>query len=232
MDTAADQQRLQAQSQLLDSLRSPRLLLLEPTRPDHLSEALESGERFEWLVSRAPFQGLAPALWHQWLEELDRLASPRAQWRLLLSGPLLGPAGALAELLTRPGGSGAPLADTTLPELLHRVSLEEEAWLTPAPGSAELTAALEALHWQVELESWQESLTLELCETTCQRWFGPGAAYRSRLETVIHAAEITRVEAGFRGQLRALLPQRLRHQRLVARRSKSQPTEPPAKAGP
>jgi putative ATPase len=226
VDTAADQQRLQAQSQLLDSLRSPRLLLLEPTRPESLSEALESGERFEWLVGRSPFQGLAPPLWHRWLEVLDRLAGPRAQWRLLLSGPLLGPAGALAELLTRPGGSRAALADPTLPELLHRVSLEEAAWLTPTPGSAELTAALEELHWQVELESWQESLTLELSEAAFQRWFGPEAAYRSRLETVMNGADIARLEAGFRGQLKALLPQRLRHQRLIARRSKSQPTEP------
>lgn len=230
-DTAADQERLQAQSQLLDSLRSPRLLLLEPTRPGSLSEAMEPGERFEWLVGRSPFQGLAPAVWHRWLEELDRLASPRAQWRLLLSGPLLGPAGALSELLTRPGGSKAALADPTLPELLHRISLEEGAWLTPTPGSAELTAVLEALHWQVELESWQESLTLELSETACQRWFGPDAAYRSRLETVMNGADIARVEAGFRGQLKAMLPQRLRHQRLIARRSKSQPTQP-AWAGP
>jgi putative ATPase len=83
----------------------------------------------------------------------------------------------------------------------------------------------------VELESWQESLTLELSEAAFQRWFGPDAAYRSRLETVINGADIARVEAGFRGQLRALLPQRLRHQRLIARRLISQPTAP-ARLGP
>lgn len=226
VDTAADQERLQAQSQLLDSLRSPRLLLLDPTRPGSLSEALEPGERFEWLVGRSPFQGLAPELWNRWLEELVQLASPGAQWRLLLSGPLLGPAGALAERLARPGTSETALVDKTLLELLQRISFEEGTWLTAQPTPAELTGALEALDWQVEHESWQESLTLELSEVAYQRWFRPGAAYRNRLEAMLNPDEIATVEAGFRGQLRAVLPQRLRHQRLIARRSGSLPAAP------
>ncbi|QPN57474.1 AAA family ATPase [Synechococcus sp. CBW1107] len=218
VDSAADQERLQAQSQLLDSLRSPRLLLLDPTRPGSLSEALEPGERFEWLVGRSPFQGLAPEQWQRLLEELVRLASPGAQWRLLLSGPLLGPAGALAERLARPGVTKAGQDDRTLPELLRRVSLEEGAWLTAQPTPAELKGALESMNWQVEQESWQESLTLELSETAYQRWFSPGAAYRIRLETVLNPVEIATVEAGFRGQLRGPLPQRLLHHRLIAHR--------------
>ncbi|MCP9823917.1 AAA family ATPase [Synechococcus sp. EJ6-Ellesmere] len=218
VDSAADQERLQAQCQLLDNLRSPRLQLLDPTRPGSLSKTMEPGERFEWLVGRSPFQGLAPELWQRWLEELDQLASPRAQWRLLLSGPLLGPAGALAELLARPGGSKAGQDERTLPELLRRVSLEEGDWLTAQPSPAELTGALEAMNWQVEQESWQESLTLDLNESAYQRWFSPSAAYRNRLETVLNPVEIATVEAGFRGQLRGQLPQRLLHHRLIAHR--------------
>ncbi|EAQ76316.1 MULTISPECIES: AAA family ATPase [unclassified Synechococcus] len=218
VDTAADQERLQAQCQLLDSLRSPRLQPLDPTRPGNLSKAMEPGERFEWLVGRSPFQGLAPELWQRWLKELDQLASPRAQWRLLLSGPLLGPAGALAELLARPGASETALADKTLLELLQRVSFEEDTWLTAQPTPTELTGALEAMNWQVEQESWQESLTLDLNESAYQRWFSPGAAYRNRLETVLNPVEIATVEAGFRGQLRGQLPQRLLHHRLIAHR--------------
>ncbi|MCP9801308.1 AAA family ATPase [Synechococcus sp. RedBA-s] len=223
VDNAADQERLQAQNQLLESLRSPRILRLEPTRPEGLAEALEPGECFEWMVGRSPFQGLAPELWQRWLQELNRLASPRAQWRLLLSGPQLGPAGALAELLARPGGPAAASTDRPLLELLQRVSAEEPTWLMPRPTPQELTTALGALGWQVECESWEESLNLELSAAACQRWLGPGAAYRSRLETLLSPAEIATLDAGFRAQLRAVLPQRLGHQRLIAHRSGAGP---------
>jgi putative ATPase len=223
VDNAADQERLQAQNQLLESLRSPRILRLEPTRPEGLTEALEPGECFEWLVGRSPFQGLPPELWQRWLQELNRLVSPRAQWRLLLSGPQLGPAGALAELLAGPGGPAAASTDRPLLELLQRVSAEEPTWLMLRPTPQELTTALEALGWQVECESWEESLSLELSAAACQRWLGPGAAYRSRLETLLSPAEIATLDAGFRAQLRAVLPQRLGHQRLIAHRSGAGP---------
>ncbi|MBC1261847.1 AAA family ATPase [Synechococcus sp. BSF8S] len=227
VNAAADLERLQAQSQLLDSLRSPRLLLLEPTSPRKLAAAIEPGERFEWLVARSPFQGLAPALWLQWLQQLNQLCSPRAQWRLLLSEPLLGPAGALTELLEKPGDPSNVSKDPSLTNLLRRLTLQEEGWLAPHPGATELSAALEELGWAVELESWQEFLTLELSETALQRWFGPEAPYRRRLEAAMSAGEVNRLEAGFRDRIGARLPQRLRHNRLIARRPAQSPSPSP-----
>ncbi|MEI6615802.1 MAG: AAA family ATPase, partial [Cyanobium sp. ELA507] len=91
-------QRLEAQLQVLDALRRPRLLTLQPERPTSLATQLESGERFEWIAARQPFRGLDAGAQAAWLEALTALAAPGAGGRWLFSRPRLGPAGSLAAL--------------------------------------------------------------------------------------------------------------------------------------
>jgi hypothetical protein len=53
---SADQERLQAQLQLLDQLRRPQLLMLPPEQPSALADRLDVGWRFDWLAARQPWR--------------------------------------------------------------------------------------------------------------------------------------------------------------------------------
>ncbi len=222
----ADRERLEAQRQLLDSLRSPRLLLVDPSHPDVLSEQLEPGERFEWIAGRRPFLGLTGAPLQNWLSRLDAVASPEAECRLLISSPLLGPAGALAELLaaagTTPGSGGVG----SLEALALRLAALEPEWLRCRPEAAEFGNGLTALGWAVQIEEWTESLSLELTETVTMRWFGPEAPYRRQLGLHMEPEEIRQLESAFTARIGANLPQRLQHRLLIARRHEKAPAEP------
>jgi len=223
VSTPSDQERLEAQLQLLDRLRRPRLLLVLPARPGELVAQLEEGLRFEWIAARQPFRGLKSRALESWLMALTALAAPFAQARFLFSQPLLGPVASLREHMQRPAaGSGArsDSADAT-PEtcLLDEVLPLENLWLhPPGSGSERVEQGLERLDWQVQAISWQESLDLSLGENLLQRWFAPEADYRRQLSRELPKSTLVALEALFRLHRGATLPQRLSHTLLLARR--------------
>jgi putative ATPase len=75
-----ERQRLEAQLQVLDALRRPRLLEVAPTEPAALTDALEQGLHFEWIAARQPFRRLDADQRRSWLELLT----------VLPAGPSLG----------------------------------------------------------------------------------------------------------------------------------------------
>jgi putative ATPase len=216
VSTPAHQERLEAQLQLLDRLRRPRLLLVPPTRPGELVAQLEEGHRFEWIAARQPFRGLKSRALESRLKALTALAAPLAQARLLFSQPLLGPAASLREHLQRPTvGSGARSAGSEAPPApfpLNEVLPLENQWLHQAGSGSEIVEkGLEDLAWRVEVVSWQESLDLPLGESLLQRWFGPEADYRRQLGRDLPETTLVELEALFRLHRGATLPQRLAH---------------------
>jgi putative ATPase len=225
VSTPEDHQRLEAQLQLLDRLRRPRLLLVPPARPAELAARLEEGHRFEWIAARQPFRDLQGRTLESRLKELTALAAPGAQARLLFSQPQLGPAASLLEHLQRPavgsgnrsGRSEAPPAPFPLNEVLPL----ENRWLHP-PGSGceSVEQGLKHLGWRVEVIRWQEGLDLPLSENVLQRWFGAEAEYRHQLGRDLPKTTLGELEALFRLQRGARLPQRLAHTLLLAHRSR------------
>nr|WP_254217100.1 AAA family ATPase [Synechococcus sp. CCY 9618] len=212
--TAAVLERLQAQLQLLDQLRRPRLLAVAPDAPEGL-EALGAdpcgGGRFEWIAARQPWRHCTAAQRLAWLEALTALAVPGARARLLFSHPLLGPAGSLQQLLGPANEGAAPGALTT-------AAASEQDWLAGEGDQAgQVRAGMEALGWSVQQRVWEEALDLPLSETLLERWFGKGASYRRHLAAVLPAPERRRLETLFRARRGASLPQPLRHTLLLAR---------------
>ena len=205
--------RLEAQLQLLDELRRPRLLLVPAQRSRSLIEQLRAGERFEWIAARQPFRSLdAPAL-DDWLDRLGELMAPGGRARLLFSQPLLGPAGALAELLGR-GPKGIGKREQ---QLLEASREAEAAWLDEqACQGGSVREGLERRGWRVHEERWREELGLPLGDGLLQRWFSADAAFRRRLEAQLSAARCRALETLFRSQAGAMLPQRLGHTLLLA----------------
>ncbi|MFM8605344.1 MAG: AAA family ATPase [Cyanobium sp.] len=205
--------RLEAQLQLLDELRRPRLLLVPPQRPEALADQLQSGERFEWIAARQPFRALEAEELEGWLDRLGELVAPGGRARLLFSRPLLGPAGGLGELL----GRGAKGPGERARQLLAAAREAEALWLEQQADQGEtVRLGLERRGWRVRAESWREELELALSDGLLQRWFGEEAEFRRHLEPQLGRARCQALEKHFRSRLGSPLPQRLCHTLLRA----------------
>ncbi|MFM1812513.1 MAG: hypothetical protein RLZZ336_1451 [Cyanobacteriota bacterium] len=195
-DNPDDLQRLQAQLKVLDQLRQPTLLL-----------GLEAAQGpFERIAGRQLHLGGGAAGRRRWLARITDLAAPSGELRLLRSQSLLGPVSGLLELLPE---------QLQQPEL-RRLAAAEADWL--AAQTTDLSSELQRSRWQLSSHSWDEPLQLELQPPMLQRWFGTDQAYGRFLnEQLGDAGQRQALETLFRQVLNTPLPQRLRHQLLIAR---------------
>ncbi|MEB3352275.1 MAG: AAA family ATPase, partial [Cyanobacteriota bacterium] len=208
---AGERERLEAQIQVLDQLRRPRLLTVPAGEPEALLGPLEEGgNRFEWIVARQPFRDLDPPQLDRWLAVLTALAAPGCQLRLLLSRPQLGPAGALHRLAPRP--------PATADRLAHLQALETP-WLTAGGfDAAALGERLAARGWRLEPPAeWSEPLELTLGDGLLERWFGAAAPYRQRLTAAAGPEAVAWLGQELAARRGQLLPQPLGHQLLSGR---------------
>ena len=221
----ADRQRLEAQVQLLDDLRRPRLLSATPEHLENLEELAKAGMVFEWFVARQPLAGQPLMGRRAWLKQIHALAAPRAELRLLLSQPLLGPLGCLqqswaASASQRPRAANPPAQPIPPPpttDLLAAVLPLEQRWLEhQAQEHHQWSVDLEAMGWSVQARSWEEQLSWRLEPPLLKRWFAPGASYRTYLEQRLEPTVTAALEALFRSAPGAAGPQRLRHTLVIA----------------
>ncbi|MCX5950352.1 MAG: AAA family ATPase [Cyanobacteria bacterium] len=220
----ADQQRLEAQVQLLDELRRPRLLPATLKNPSRLQELAQEGMAFEWFVARQPLAGQPWARRRAWLAQIHGLAAPRAEFRLLLSQPLLGPLGCLqhgwAASAGQPPRGASPPAEAVPPpsaDLLAAVLPLEQRWLEEqARDHHQWSLDLEAMGWSVQARSWEEQLNWRIEPPLLRRWFAPGASYRIHLEEHLEATAMAALETLFRSAPGPPGPQRLRHTLVIA----------------
>jgi putative ATPase len=222
----ADRQRLEAQVQLLDDLRRPRLLTATPENSESLQVLAKEGMVFEWFVARQPLAGQPLERRSAWLKQIHALAAPRAEFRLLLSQPLLGPLGCLqqswATSASQQARDATPPAQQVIPpprsaDLLAAVLPLEQRWLEQqAQDHHQWSVDLEAMGWSVQARSWEERLSWRLEPPLLRRWFEPGASYRTHLEQKLKPTAVAALEALFRGSPGAAGPQRLRHTLVIA----------------
>ena len=203
---SADAERLRSQLRVLDALRQPNVLCCNAAG---LADALEPGSVFEWIAARHPFRDLSDDQLPAALDQLERLAAPDAQLRLLFSQPTIGPAAALLAKADLPDALRDLLAP--LPEL-------EQAWLSAPPDRERVQAELEQRGWQVSWQQWEEPLELSLSAAVIERWLGDNAAYRSHLSGVLQPKGLQLLQEALQQRLGSRLPQQLQHQRLTALR--------------
>ncbi len=211
-----EQQRLEAQLQVLDTLRRPRLLTTVDSAPHTMAKQLEG--QFEWVGGRQPFRGLDAAAIADWFEALEPVLAPSAHWRLLFSQPRLGPAGALLAM--------APDAGDELGALLTELATIETAALAhnsePATTSQQL---LKQRGLKVTAERWEEQLGLELTPALIERWLAKDSPWRLQLQQVgsrrLNKLELALLRSGFSARQGKQLPQRLEHQLLSAQQPSS-----------
>ena len=201
-----EQQRLDAQLQLLDPLHQPTVL----DSPRAL-DRFNADYRFEVLGGRLNAQDLcSPELETTW-KTLSAKAMPDAQLRLLFSEPQLGPAAAVLELVDN---------DTTDPYLLqalNSLAQREGDWLSQETQRERLLATLDTNGWTIQPSSWQESLTLTVDTNLIERWLGDSRPYQQAMEPSGDASskELSLLRQVLTRLLGQTLPQRLRHWRLA-----------------
>ena len=201
-----EQQRLDAQLQLLDPLHQPTVL----DSPQAL-DRFKADHRFEVLGGRLNAQDLSsPELETTW-KALSARAMPDAQLRLLFSEPQLGPAAAVLELVDN---------DTTDPQLLQALTSlaqREGDWLSQEKQRDHLLATLDTNGWTIQPSSWQESLTLTVDANLIERWLGDNRPYQQAMEPSGDASseELSLLRQALTRLLGQTLPQRLRHWRLA-----------------
>ena len=200
-----EQQRLDAQLQLLDPLHQPTVLdsprALDTFNADH---------RFEVLGGRLNTQDLSsPELETTW-KALSSRAMPDAQLRLLFSEPQLGPAAAVLEMVDD---------DITDPiyEALTSLAQRECHWLSQDKQRNRLLSTLDINGWTIKPSSWQESLTLTVDSNLIERWLGDNRPYQQAMKTSEDAPseELSLLRQALTQLLGHPLPQRLRHWRLA-----------------
>ena len=212
---SADRERLQAQLQVLDALRQPKLLVVPPDSPAGLAGPLAADDRaqFDWVVARQPWQGQSPDQIDAWIRAAGSLLEVTGQWRLLFSTPQLGPAAGLLSFMGT--------ADSPLRTLLQDLSDLERQRLSPEHTIAPMAQrSLIAQGWQVQPQQWQESLQLELSDQLIERWLGPNSVYLNQLASLrgspLGSETIAALRDGFTQQRGQLLPQTLEHTLLVS----------------
>jgi len=211
--TVEDQQRLQAQLQVLDALRQPQVVV-----------GLDAVEGpFERLAARQLLLSTAPAQQRAWLKRITSLAAPGAELRLLQSEPQLGPAGGLLELWGQ-GGASDPWSPAEKQrgktviarDGLQRLAAAETRWLQTEANTP--ITLLQGSAWQGATESWDEPLKLTLEPSMVERWFQADQPYAALLAAELNTPQ---KRAWLEQQLRTLLgtalPQRIRHRLLVSR---------------
>jgi putative ATPase len=204
-------ERLEAQLQVLDSLRRPRIVVIDPGQPEQLLGAC-GDQRFEWIAARQPWRGQPPQVLERSWTCLAELLAHGGQCRLLFSTPRLGPAGGLLH-------QGGPIATPPAAGILLQAAARAEASGLAAPlNQLRLwQRAAELKGWGFSEESWSEALSLEISEAVLERWLAPDSAYRTQLAGLgtDQQEQLATLLRQARGQV---LPQEIEHTRLIARR--------------
>ncbi|TCD55567.1 AAA family ATPase [Synechococcus sp. BS55D] len=201
-----DQDRLEAQLQLLDPLHRPTLL-------SGVAEldTLANEHRFEVIGGRLSQEDLATAsdlkLWNR----VTSHCYPGSRLHLLISAPELGPAAACGE------SGAADQLNASDQQILQSLITQERAWLNCVESGDQLRPTLESTGWQLGYEHWSETLGLPLDPHLIERWLGEGRPYRQRLETNRDqpTTDLLLLRRLLEQRLGGTLSQRLRHQRLT-----------------
>ncbi|MFL0785966.1 MAG: AAA family ATPase [Prochlorococcus sp.] len=203
--TSQDQSRLLAQLDLLDPMIRPELM---DGNCDAVNE-LPAQHQFEWIGGRVSSQDFAGLEMQKLWNVISQRCTDETGLRLLISYAGIGPAEALLQLLESKGNN---LAER---ELLAPLIALEHTWLESQRLDVSLAQNLQELGWQLELEQWEEPLSLQLDEDLEHRWLSKGSPYRELMAKHASSENLNSLQGILRSLRGKKLPQRLIHQRII-----------------
>ncbi|WP_115118372.1 AAA family ATPase [Synechococcus sp. UW105] len=212
--SALEQDRLEAQLQLLDPLQRPAVIVGKQALAK-----LPIEHQFEVVGGRLNRHELRHGSSADLLQHCNDRCRGDAQLRLLLTDAGLGPAAALLELCEH----AQQLNDKerkALTPLLKR----EEAWLNSQAEQEEFLDQLRAQGWQLDSECWDESVYLPVDASFQERWLGEERPYRQVLASgAQQRTEIALLNRLLKHVQGKQLPQRLLHRRIIGRKPSTSP---------
>ncbi len=212
--SALEQDRLEAQLQLLDPLQRPAVIVGKQALAN-----LPIEHQFEVVGGRLNRHELRHGSSADLLQHCNDRCRGDAQLRLLLTDAGLGPAAALLELCEH----AQQLNDKerkALTPLLKR----EEAWLNSQAEQEEFLDQLRAQGWQLDSECWDESVYLPVDASFQERWLGEERPYRQVLASgAQQRTEIALLNRLLKHVQGKQLPQRLLHRRIIGRKPSTSP---------
>ena len=212
--SALEQERLEAQLQLLDPLQRPAVIVGKQALAK-----LPIEHQFEVVGGRLNRHELRHGSSADLLQHCNDRCRGDAQLRLLLTDAGLGPAAALLELCEH----AQQLNDKerkALTPLLKR----EEAWLNSQAEQEEFLDQLRAQGWQLDSECWDESVYLPVDASFQERWLGEERPYRQVLASgAQQRTEIALLNRLLKHVQGKQLPQRLLHRRIIGRKPSTSP---------
>ena len=212
--SALEQDRLEAQLQLLDPLHRPAVIVGKQALAK-----LPIEHQFEVVGGRLNRHELRHGSSADLLQHCNDRCRGDAQLRLLLTDAGLGPAAALLELCEH----AQQLNDKerkALTPLLKR----EEAWLNSQAEQEEFLDQLRAQGWQLDSECWDESVYLPVDASFQERWLGEERPYRQVLASgAQQRTEIALLNRLLKHVQGKQLPQRLLHRRIIGRKPSTSP---------
>ena len=212
--SALEQERLEAQLQLLDPLQRPAVIVGKQALAK-----LPIEHQFEVVGGRLNRHELRHGSSADLLQHCNERCRGDAQLRLLLTDAGLGPAAALLELCEH----AQQLNDKerkALTPLLKR----EEAWLNSQAEQEEFLDQLRAQGWQLDSECWDESVYLPVDASFQERWLGEERPYRQVLASgAQQRTEIALLNRLLKHVQGKQLPQRLLHRRIIGRKPSTSP---------
>ncbi|MDP6197310.1 MAG: AAA family ATPase, partial [Prochlorococcaceae cyanobacterium ETNP18_MAG_17] len=197
--TSQDQSRLLAQLDLLDPMIRPELM---DGNCDAVNE-LPAQHQFEWIGGRVSSQDFAGLEMQKLWNVISQRCTDETGLRLLISYAGIGPAEALLQLLESKGNN---LAER---ELLAPLIALEHTWLESQRLDVSLAQNLQELGWQLELEQWEEPLSLQLDEDLEHRWLSKGSPYRELMAKHASSENLNSLQRILRSLRGKKLPQRL-----------------------
>ena len=203
--TSQDQSRLLAQLDLLDPMIRPELM---DGNCDAVNE-LPAQHQFEWIGGRVSSQDFAGLEMQKLWNVISQRCTDETGLRLLISYAGIGPAEALLQLLESKGNN---LAER---ELLAPLIALEQTWLESQRLDVSLAQNLQELGWQLELEQWEEPLSLQLDEDLEHRWLSKGSPYRELMAKHASSENLNSLQRILRSLRGKKLHQRLIHQRII-----------------
>ena len=212
--SALEQDRLEAQLQLLDPLQRPAVIVGKQALAK-----LPIEHQFEVVGGRLNRHELRHGSSADLLQHCNDRCRGDAQLRLLLTDAGLGPAAALLELCEHVQQLNDKERKALTP-LLKR----EEAWLNSQAEQEEFLDQLRAQGWQLDSECWDESVYLPVDASFQERWLGEERPYRQVLASgAQQRTEIALLNRLLKHVQGKQLPQRLLHRRIIGRKPSTSP---------
>ncbi len=179
MASSQEKVRIEAQLDILDFILKPKLI------NDSLTalKELPPNFNFEWIGGRLGTNQLNDNNLHHIWDAITQRCNTKTGMRLLISTSSNGPLGSLAQSLDK------NMIEDYQGEVFAKIVSIENQFLLHQDKTNILVKELKELGWSIEIEKWEEELSLYLDQKLEKRWIGESTLYGKLMKEKLEGKE-------------------------------------------